>query len=352
MAGISKHGVTLLKLCVIFLTFFHNFGYAQSLDAPERVNANEEFTISFELEGEDISKNASTFSFEFFTTPRIEIKQGPTISKSTSISIMNGKRTVSYSTKFTYVAFAVESGPFVVDSIRLNCPSNNLSKIRTSEPPQTNNAITTDLPKENKAISSIGRRTDNLDVHKYISKSGVVSNITGWCYNVTTDKWSGNKGFIHSIKGVGSPALVSPVCYSLQMCKYSDANRNCYVLKWKGVSSLDLSSYKYFIFSEDQYKAFCSLTSNGVLEEVGYTIPFDRPTSDNQEIKEVLDIHSLVKFAARMDDGNVVRFNFDEYDRTISKTNDGIVDFSVESDKYTMQGYFEVTFSDWKILFK
>lgn len=78
MAGISKHGVTLLQLCVIFLTFFHNFGYAQSLDAPERVNANEEFTISFELEGEDISKNASTFSFEFFTTPRIEIKQGPT----------------------------------------------------------------------------------------------------------------------------------------------------------------------------------------------------------------------------------------------------------------------------------
>lgn len=189
-------------------------------------------------------------------------------------------------------------------------------------------------------------------MHKYISKSGVVSNITGWCYNVTTDKWSGNKGFIHSIKGVGSPALVSPVCYSLQMCKYSDANRNCYVLKWKGVSSLDLSSYKYFIFSEDQYKAFCSLTSNGVLEEVGYTIPFDRPTSDNQEIKEVLDIHSLVKFAARLDDGNVVRFNFDEQGRTISKTNDGIVDFSVESDKYTMQGYFEVTFSDWKILFK
>ena len=60
----------------------------------------------------------------------------------------------------------------------------------------------------------------------------------------------------------------------------------------------------------------------------------------------------MVKFAARLDDGNVVRFNFDEYDRTISKTNDGIVDFSVESDKYTMQGYFEVTFSDWKILFK
>lgn len=68
MAGISKHGVTLLQLCVIFLTFFHNFGYAQSLDAPERVNANEEFTISFELEGEDISKNASTFLSSFYNS--------------------------------------------------------------------------------------------------------------------------------------------------------------------------------------------------------------------------------------------------------------------------------------------
>lgn len=342
-----------ILLCVIYMSLLPNIGYAQSLNAPEYVNANDNFTISFEIEGEEISNNASALSLEFYTTPRIEIKEGPKISKHTNLSINNGKRTVSYTTTFTYVAAAVESGPFVVDSILFNRPidasAENKVAISTQ---QSINEVSTSSSKDTKAISSIGRRTDNLDVHKYNSKSGIVSNITGWCYNTTNDSWSGNKGFIHSTKGAGSPALVSPVCYSLQVCEYLDTNRHCYILKWKGVSSLDKSSYQYFILSEEQYKYFCSPTAKGILEEVGYAIPFDKPTSDNQEIKEVLEMHTLVRFAARLDEGNMVRFNFDEYKGTISKNNDGIVDYSVESDKHTMQGYFEVTLADWNLLFK
>lgn len=342
----------MLLQCVIFMLSFYNLGYAQSLYAPENVNANEEFTFSFELEGEEISKKASNAPIEVYTTPKIEIKKGPMISKKTSYSIKNGKSTVSYLTTFTYVAAAVESGPFVVDSIMFNRPIGTSSEIRAIEPSESNITTPASSPQDNRTISSIGRRTDNIDVHKYNSKSVVVSNITGWCYNVSTDKWSGNKGFIHSTKGAGSPALVSPVCYGLQMCDYSDMDSRYYVLKWKGISSLDTSSYKYLIFSEDQYKAFCSLTTTGLLEEVGYAIPFDKPTSDNQEIKAIMEMSSLVKFAARLDEGNVVRFNFDENFSTISKTSDGIVDFLVESDKDKMQGYFEVSLADWKLLFK
>lgn len=54
----------------------------------------------------------------------------------------------------------------------------------------------------------------------------------------------------------------------------------------------------------------------------------------------------------RQESPNVVRFNFDENFSTISKTSDGIVDFLVESDKYKMQVYFEVSLADWKLLFK
>lgn len=352
MAGHSKRGVILLQLCVVLMTSFFNQAHAQTLNAPEYVNANEDFTFSFELEGKEISDKASTTSLEIYSTPKIIIKNGPMISKSSSVSIMSGKTTATYTTTFTYVASAVESGPFRVDSIFFNRPQSVPSEIRQTESIHPSTTVSNDLPKENKSISSIGRRTDNINVQKYNSKSGIVTNITGWCYNVSTDKWSGNKGFIHSTKGAGSPSMVSPICYSLQVCEYLDTDRHYYILKWKGISSLNTSSYQYFVFGEEQYKAFCSLTAKGVLEEVAYTIPFDKPTNDSQEIKEVLEMHSLVPFAARLDEGNVVRFNFDEHRRNISKNREGIVDFAVESDKYTMKGYFEMPLADWKTLFR
>lgn len=341
-----------ILLCVIYMSLLPNIGYAQSLNAPEYVNANENFTISFEIEGEEISNNASALSLEFYTTPRIEIKEGPKISKQTNLSIINGKSSASYITTFTYVAAAVESGPFVVDSILFNHPIEPSTEIKIATSTQHSiDSVSTSSSKDSKAISSIGRRTDNLDVHKYNSKSGIVSNITGWCYNVLTDKWSGNKGFIHSTKGASSPAVGSPVCYSLQMCDYFDNNEHYYVLKWKDASVLGESRYNHIILDETQYNAFCDVNEKGVMEQVRYKRNL-QPAADNQEIKEMFHMSFLGLFAARLDEGDVIRFNFDQNSGQISKNEDGIIDFSVESNDVTMQGYFEVSLANWSILFK
>ena len=66
------------------------------VDAPNLVSSDEQFNVTFIIEGE----NAPS-SFEWKQCPDFQLVWGPQKGSSTSISIINGKRTKSSQTTYT-----------------------------------------------------------------------------------------------------------------------------------------------------------------------------------------------------------------------------------------------------------
>ena len=69
-----------------------------SVEAPNVVAADEQFNVTFIIEGED-----SPTDFTWTSSDDFQIQWGPQQGKSTSIQIMNGKRTKSVQSTYTYV---------------------------------------------------------------------------------------------------------------------------------------------------------------------------------------------------------------------------------------------------------
>ena len=71
------------------------------VQAPNLVGVNEQFNITFIISGEHASRDISAFQWD--PGSDFQLVWGPQKGTSTSISIVNGKRTSSSQTTYTYV---------------------------------------------------------------------------------------------------------------------------------------------------------------------------------------------------------------------------------------------------------
>ena len=100
----------LLLTAIAALSAFIAFGQDDiKVEAPNVVAADEQFNVTFIIEGEDRPTD-----FQWSSGSDFQILWGPQSGSSTSIQIINGKRTKSSQTTFTYVVRPVTSGKFVL----------------------------------------------------------------------------------------------------------------------------------------------------------------------------------------------------------------------------------------------
>lgn len=87
-------------------------GFAQTeikVEAPNVVAADEQFNVTFIIEGED-----SPSDFAWTSGEEFQIQWGPQQGKSTSIQIVNGKRSKTVQSTYTYVLRPVRTGRFSI----------------------------------------------------------------------------------------------------------------------------------------------------------------------------------------------------------------------------------------------
>ena len=98
----------LLLTAIMALSAFIASGQTEiKVEAPNVVAADEQFNVTFIIEGED---NPS--DFQWSSGSDFQVLWGPQSGRSTSIQIMNGKRTKSVQTTYTYVLRPTGSGKF------------------------------------------------------------------------------------------------------------------------------------------------------------------------------------------------------------------------------------------------
>ena len=100
----------LLLTAIAALSAFIAFGQDDiKVEAPNVVAADEQFNVTFIIEGDDRPTD-----FQWSAGSDFQILWGPQSGSSTSIQIINGKRTKSSQTTYTYVVRPVASGKFVL----------------------------------------------------------------------------------------------------------------------------------------------------------------------------------------------------------------------------------------------
>ena len=101
------------KLFLMILTLFAAaVTFAQTgirVEAPNVVAADEQFNVTFIIEGED-----SPSDFSWASSDDFQVQWGPQQGKSTSIQIVNGKRSKTVQSTYTYVLRPVKAGKFAL----------------------------------------------------------------------------------------------------------------------------------------------------------------------------------------------------------------------------------------------
>ena len=92
------------------------------VEVPEVVAADEQFNVTFIIEGEN---SPSSFSWE--PGSEFQLVWGPQKGSSTSISIINGKRTRSSQTTYTYVLMPKKAGGFTIAAAHAEVKGNSIS---------------------------------------------------------------------------------------------------------------------------------------------------------------------------------------------------------------------------------
>ena len=98
----------LLLTAIFALSAFVAFGQTDiKVEAPNVVAADEQFNVTFIIEGED-----NPTDFQWSSGSDFQVLWGPQSGRSTSIQIINGKRSKSVQSTYTYVLRPVASGKF------------------------------------------------------------------------------------------------------------------------------------------------------------------------------------------------------------------------------------------------
>lgn len=96
------------------------------VQAPNMVAADEQFNVTFIIDGED-----SPSSFNWSQGNDFKLVWGPQKGSSTSVSIINGKKTRSSQTTFTYVLLPQSTGKFTLPTATATVKGESLSSPRT-----------------------------------------------------------------------------------------------------------------------------------------------------------------------------------------------------------------------------
>ena len=99
---------------------------AIKVEAPNVVAADERFNVTFIIEGE---KNPTDFSWS--QGDDFQLVWGPQKGSSTSIQIINGKRTSSHQTTFTYILLPKATGTFQIPAASASVRPPERSRPRT-----------------------------------------------------------------------------------------------------------------------------------------------------------------------------------------------------------------------------
>lgn len=304
--------------------------YPAFISAPDSLVAGEQFELTFTIQ----NVTGEYPSVHWYPDSTIEILWGPQVKKKATTIVQNGQSISAQDVSFTFWAVARQSEALS-------------EHIGSFESERSSTETSSDLGDSD--ISSIGPRTNNSSTLKYSSKSKVITNIKGWCYNTETGKWVGKQNFIHCNSALDKPDMFAQVCFSLQICKYSDPQSVQYIIIWSGVSGLNHTGTCYIVLSEDEFNKLRNVDTDGILLNVNYSRPLEPVKSDNEEIRKVLNEHPYNCCLGARIDGKAVRFNYGE-ESEFGYVN-GVVDFKVKSDKYSVHGYYEMSKSDWNTLF-
>ena len=119
--------ITALAVLSLAATLGLSAQNAIRVEAPNVVAVNEQFNVTFIIEGE---KNPSDFSWS--PGEEFQLVWGPQKGTSTSIQIVNGKRTSSHQTTYTYILLPKSTGTFQIPSATANVSGDRISSSQTS----------------------------------------------------------------------------------------------------------------------------------------------------------------------------------------------------------------------------
>ena len=116
-----------LLLAALLMPLFAAAQNSIKVQVPNMVAVDEQFNVTFIIEGEDTPSN---FSWE----PGAEFKLvwGPQTGSSTSISIINGKRTKSVQKTYTYILMPKSKGTFTLPTATATVKGNAIKSVNTT----------------------------------------------------------------------------------------------------------------------------------------------------------------------------------------------------------------------------
>ena len=120
------------RLTIILIAMLLSLaGAAQNsikVQAPNLVGVNEQFNITFIISGEHASRDITAFQWD--PGSDFQLVWGPQKGTSTSISIVNGKRTTSSQTTYTYVLLPKGTGRFQIAAAEATVKGDRLTSTR------------------------------------------------------------------------------------------------------------------------------------------------------------------------------------------------------------------------------
>ncbi|MBQ8062275.1 MAG: BatD family protein [Bacteroidales bacterium] len=119
--------ITALAVLSLAATLGLSAQNAIRVEAPNVVAVNEQFNVTFIIEGE---KNPSDFSWS--PGEEFQLVWGPQKGTSTSIQIVNGKRTSSHQTTYTYILLPKSTGTFQIPAASATVSGDKIASSQTS----------------------------------------------------------------------------------------------------------------------------------------------------------------------------------------------------------------------------
>ena len=166
-------------IATIFLSAASLVALAQNtirVEAPNLVASDEQFNVTFVVEGED-----SPTDFQWSAGDDFQLVWGPQRGSSTSISIINGKRTKSSQSTYTYILLPKRSGSFSIPAAtatlkgeRVSSRSITIEVVGTGEQPSSQTRQSADKQSSGEAQVQSEVSSEDLFLRLIPGKSGAV----------------------------------------------------------------------------------------------------------------------------------------------------------------------------------
>ena len=126
------------------------------VEAPDVVAVNEQFNVTFIIEGEK-----SPTDFQWSQGDDFQLVWGPQRGSSSSIQIINGKRSSSHQTTFTYILIPKATGTFQLPSATAMLSGNKIASSQVSIQVVTDGASSSQSPAQGGNSTGSGQRSSS-----------------------------------------------------------------------------------------------------------------------------------------------------------------------------------------------